>query len=115
VAHHEGRFGRARARIRVVKDEPRGLDRPHVCRLCSPAPCLAACAVGALDRDETTGAMRVRVDAEPACIGCGDCVRACPFGMVALHPETGTALICDLCGGDPSCVQRCATGAISYV
>jgi hypothetical protein len=34
--------------------------------------------------------------------------------MVELHPETGVALICDLCGGDPACVKRCATGAIVY-
>jgi hypothetical protein len=34
--------------------------------------------------------------------------------MVALHPETGLALICDLCGGDPACVKRCATGAIAW-
>jgi Fe-S-cluster-containing dehydrogenase component len=41
-------------------------------------------------------------------------VDACPFGVVALHPETGLAIICDLCGGDPACVKRCATGAIAY-
>jgi Fe-S-cluster-containing hydrogenase component 2 len=34
--------------------------------------------------------------------------------MAVLHPETGMALICDLCGGDPACVKRCATGAIVY-
>jgi Fe-S-cluster-containing dehydrogenase component len=34
--------------------------------------------------------------------------------MAVLHPETGLALICDLCGGDPACVKRCATRAIQY-
>jgi Fe-S-cluster-containing hydrogenase component 2 len=34
--------------------------------------------------------------------------------MADLHPQTGMALICDLCGGDPACVKRCATGAIVY-
>jgi ferredoxin len=34
--------------------------------------------------------------------------------MVVLHPETGLPLICDLCDGDPACVKRCPTGAISY-
>jgi Fe-S-cluster-containing hydrogenase component 2 len=116
VAHHEGRFGTAAARIHVVKVETLGIDQPHVCRQCRRAPCIDACPVGALSKDENTDA--IRVDADPtsatACIGCAACVDACPFGMAALHPETGTAIICDLCGGDPACVVRCATGAIVY-
>jgi Fe-S-cluster-containing hydrogenase component 2 len=120
VAHHEGRFGTSSARIHVVKVEPLGIDRPHVCRQCgtvaTPAPCVAACPVGALSADAHSGA--VLVDVAPAsasaCIGCAACVDACPFGMAALHPDTGTAMICDLCGGDPACVKRCATGAIVY-
>jgi len=72
--------------------------------------------VGALSKDETNGAILVDVDPASAsvCIGCGACVDACPFGIAILHPETGTAIICDLCGGDPACVERCATGAIVY-
>jgi carbon-monoxide dehydrogenase iron sulfur subunit len=111
VAWHDGRFGTAAARIRVTKIEPLGVDHPHVCRLCRRAPCVAACPTGALYKDETTGAVLLRAD---DCIGCSACVDECPFGMAALHPETGLALICDLCGGDPACVKRCATGAIVY-
>jgi Fe-S-cluster-containing hydrogenase component 2 len=112
VAHHDGRFGIATARIRVTKVESEGLDLPHVCRLCRRAPCVAACPVEALARDPHTGAVLLRPE---ACIGCAACADACPFGMATLHPETGLALICDLCGGDPACVARCATGAIVYV
>jgi carbon-monoxide dehydrogenase iron sulfur subunit len=111
VAHHDGRFGTAAARIHVVKIEPLGVDRPHVCRMCRHAPCVAACPVGALRVDDTTGAVRLAIE---ACIGCAACVDACPFGVATVHPETGLALICDLCGGDPACVKRCATGAIVY-
>ncbi len=111
VAQHEGRFGAAVARIRVTKIERLGLDCPHVCRLCRRAPCAAACPTGALYKDDVTGAILLHPD---DCIGCSACVDACPFGMAALHPETGLALICDLCGGAPACVKRCATGAIAY-
>ncbi|MFQ6100373.1 MAG: 4Fe-4S dicluster domain-containing protein [Anaerolineae bacterium] len=111
VAQHEGRFGTVTARIRVTKIEPLGIDHPHVCRLCRRAPCVAACPAGALYRDGVTGATLPHPD---DCIGCSACVDACPFGMVALHPETGLPLICDLCGGDPACVKRCVTGAIVY-
>jgi carbon-monoxide dehydrogenase iron sulfur subunit len=72
---------------------------------------MAACPSGALHQQETTGAILLRRE---DCIGCSACVDACPFGVVALHPETGLALICDLCDGDPACVKRCATGAIAY-
>jgi carbon-monoxide dehydrogenase iron sulfur subunit len=112
VAWHEGRFGTASARIRVTKIEPLGVDHPHVCRLCRRPSCVAACPTGALYKDETTGAVLLHAD---DCIGCSACVDACPFGVATLHPETGLALICDLCGGDPACVKRCATGAIVYV
>jgi len=111
VARHDGRFGTATARIRVTKIEHLGVDHPHVCRLCRPAPCVAACPTGALYQDETTRAILLRPD---DCTGCPSCVDACPFGMAALHRETGLALICDLCGSDPACVKRCATGAIVY-
>ncbi len=111
VAWHDGRFGTATARIRVTKIEPLGEDHPHVCRLCRRAPCVAACPTSALHQDETTGAIILRPG---DCTGCPACVDACPFGMAALHQETGLALICDLCGGDPACVKRCATGAIVY-
>jgi Fe-S-cluster-containing dehydrogenase component len=99
------------ARIRVVKIEAEGLDEPHVCRRCQPAPCVEACANEALHRDDVTGAVLLK---DENCVGCSDCVEACPFGMATLDPQAGLALICDLCGGDPACVKRCATGAIVF-
>jgi len=112
VVRHDGRFGTATSRIYVAKADAAGTDEPRVCRHCRRAPCVAACPTGALHRDEEQGVVRVR-GAE--CTGCGACAQACPFGAVTLHPQAGTALICDLCDGDPACVKRCATGAIEYV
>lgn len=111
VAHHEGVFGTATARIRVVKTEHLGVDEPVVCRQCARPACVAACPEAALHRDERTGAILLSA---AACTGCGACVDACPFGVPHLHPRTHLVLICDLCGGDPACVRRCATGAIAY-
>ena len=111
VARHDGRFGISAARLRITKVEPQGLDEPHVCRLCGRPPCVASCPTEALYKDESTGAVLLWPD---DCDGCSACVDACPFGMVTLYQETGLALICDLCGGDPACAKRCATGAIAY-
>jgi Fe-S-cluster-containing hydrogenase component 2 len=111
VAYHKGRFGTAAARVRVTKVESRGLDLPHVCHLCRSAPCAAACPADALRVDPMTGAVLLNA---VLCTACGECAAACPFDMVILDTSTGRPLICDLCGGDPSCVKRCATGAIRY-
>jgi carbon-monoxide dehydrogenase iron sulfur subunit len=111
VARHEGLFGVYTARLRVVKHEPLGLDHPQVCRLCGRAPCVTSCPSGALTRDNVTSAVVLTTE---LCDSCSECVKACPFGMISLHPQSNLPLICDLCGGEPACVQRCPTGAISY-
>ena len=111
VARHERRFGTATARIRVLKIEARGVDRPQVCRVCVEAPCVEACPAGALSRDSATGAVRLHAT---ECIVCTACADACPFGVVFVDAATGLPLICDLCEGDPACVRRCVTGALSW-
>jgi carbon-monoxide dehydrogenase iron sulfur subunit len=111
VARHDGRFGVYTARLRIIKNESLGSDRPQVCRLCGRAPCVDACPTGALSRDDSTSAVVLLAE---ACDSCSLCIEACPFGMVGLHPDTGLPLICDLCGGEPACVRRCPTGAISH-
>jgi Fe-S-cluster-containing dehydrogenase component len=111
VVQHEGVFGTSSARICVEKSEEDGLDEPHVCLFCNPAPCIDSCPTIALYRDDLSGLILL---SEEECTGCSVCVDACPFGAIWLHPVTMVALICDLCGGDPACVKRCVTGAIVF-
>lgn len=48
------------------------------------------------------------------CNGCGDCVSACPYGLIVLKADKATIEIdfsaCDLCG---KCAEVCSTGALS--
>lgn len=111
VARHEGLFGVYTPRLRVVKDEPLGLDSPQVCRLCGRAPCVASCLSGALAREPATAMVILK---EELCNSCSECVKACPLGMISLHPQSSLPLVCDLCGGEPACVWRCPTNALSY-
>jgi Fe-S-cluster-containing hydrogenase component 2 len=100
---HEGTVWPEASRIRVFEFFP-GVDVPHLCTQCRDYPCVKACKYSALRVDDSTGA--VLVD-EEKCTGCGDCVRACPGRVMRLHPKTGKALVCDLCGGEPECVKAC--------
>lgn len=108
---HTGSFCGANSKIRVEKKEAEGKDILHVCRQCGNAHCIQVCPTGALSKDNKTKAVILDND---KCIGCRACGKACPFNSIHYHYETGKALICDLCNGNPACVGRCPVGAISF-
>ena len=77
------------------------------CRHCVDAPCAASCPVGALQRSETG----IVVHDRERCVGCGLCVRVCPYEIPRIH--NGKMVKCDLCeGGAPACVGYCPFGAL---
>ncbi len=78
-----------------------------VCHQCRAPFCANACPKQAILPDKSTGARTVNKD---ICDGCGHCVEACPFDMMALHPQTNIASKCITCG---SCVNVCPTAALS--
>lgn len=82
----------------------------HTCQQCAEPRCLSVCPKDALDRDDKTGA--VVIDAKK-CDGCGDCVKACPLGMIKIRKEAKKAFKCDLCGGTPQCVVECPMEALT--
>ena len=57
----------------------RWLMSSDVCKHCTEAACLDVCPTGALMRTEF-GTVVVQDD---VCNGCGYCVSACPFGVIA--------------------------------
>lgn len=85
----------------------------HRCFHCTNAPCVDACPVDALYKEDGM----TRLD-RSICIGCGDCVTACPYEV----PEMvdGLAAKCDGCaavvkaGGTPWCVKTCPSNALLY-
>ena len=70
------------------------------------------CPVGALSRNEELN--RVEVDYE-VCIGCRTCVSVCPFGAMNYNPIDKNVAKCDLCDGNPQCVNFCEVKAVEYV
>jgi len=124
---HEGRENLSLARLQVVQD-PFGRFPGDVavepCRQCVDPDCLKACPTGALHVDRKSGNVRT-VDKEK-CVGCMNCVQACPFqtGRAIWNHEQERAIKCDLCADTPYwneqggpegkqlCVEVCPVGAI---
>jgi Fe-S-cluster-containing hydrogenase component 2 len=82
------------------------------CRFCEDAKCVTACPEKALSQHEASGILMV---SENKCKGCDWCVQACPHGGIAINSDTGLAVACDLCDGEPQCVEFCPEEALELV
>jgi Fe-S-cluster-containing dehydrogenase component/CRP-like cAMP-binding protein len=105
----------------------RALVVPGSCQHCKHPACMLDCPTGAIGRD-LRGGVFVRED---ICVGCGQCVRACPWGSVQMAPRSEhakkrlplsvspvVAVKCDMCRGlaeGPACVGACPVDAISRI
>jgi formate dehydrogenase gamma subunit len=84
-----------------------------LCNQCREATCIDVCPSGATFRDDRG---RVVVDTR-ACIGCGYCVSACPYGARTVRTDVGKVEKCDFCaplvdaGLPPACVAACPADA----
>ncbi len=101
-----------KSRVRVIKWEEKGINVPVLCQHCHEAPCLIACPVKAITRDEAN--LTVVLDSD-VCIGCHTCLAVCPFGALSIEPTDGSVIKCDQCGGDPICAKICPSRAIEYI
>lgn len=104
-------FNPSLSRIRVTAREFELIEFPVTCRLCYEPPCQKVCPTQALSRNNHLGVNQV--DKE-LCIGCGECVAACPFGAIYITAEEKIPISCDLCGGDPKCVKYCPREVLKY-
>ncbi len=106
---HEGAVDLALSRIYVKDNAFAGSFVPVVCHQCPDAPCLYSCPEGAMEIDPGNGVILI---AEEKCTGCGQCSQACPFQVIRLDEGKKKARKCDLCKGDPQCLQWCPTNAL---
>jgi formate dehydrogenase iron-sulfur subunit len=102
--------------VTAAADGVRWLMASDVCKHCTESACLDVCPTGALFRTEF-GTVVVQDD---VCNGCGYCVTACPFGVIARREEDGQAHKCTLCydrlgaGLEPACAKACPTQSIQF-
>lgn len=106
---HTEKYNPKRARILCV-DKGHGVYVPNVCRQCAEPLCARNCPTEAI----RVGERKIIEILTAECIGCGNCVEACPFGGIFIDPIEKTAIACDLCGGDPICVKYCVPGVLRF-
>ncbi len=101
------------------------IDRPntiataaYVCWHCDEPTCAEVCPADAIKKAEDGV---VQSSLKPRCIGCSNCVLACPFGIPKMVPEYEQMMKCDMCydrtsvGKRPMCATVCPSQALAYV
>jgi anaerobic carbon-monoxide dehydrogenase iron sulfur subunit len=110
-SQEKGEASTLQSRIRVVRMKPL-FNFALACRSCEDAKCVKACPEKAISQAEGTGIIMV---SDKKCKGCDWCVQACEHGGITIHPDTGLAVACDLCGGEPQCVEFCPEEALETI
>lgn len=101
---HAGVVRLSASAIHILSSPDEGINVPLVCTNCKERPCIDACPENAIRPHEKLGIPVI--DAE-SCVGCQACIPACPYHAISFDPIAAKAVKCDLCDGDPLCVQVC--------
>lgn len=90
---------------------------PVICMHCEEPACAAVCPADAIKR---TPDGVVQSSLKPRCIGCTNCVYACPFGVPKYDAKIEQMMKCDMCydrtsvGKKPMCATVCPSQALFF-
>ncbi len=90
---------------------------PVVCMHCESPTCAEVCPADAIKRTEDGVVQSAR---KPRCIGCNNCVLACPFGVPKMSTDLKLMMKCDMCydrtsvGKKPMCATVCPSEALFF-
>jgi Fe-S-cluster-containing dehydrogenase component len=90
---------------------------PVVCMHCEEPACALVCPADAI---KTTPDGVVQSALGARCVGCSNCVLACPFGVPRYIPQLDQMMKCDMCydrtsvGRKPLCASVCPSGALFF-
>jgi Fe-S-cluster-containing dehydrogenase component len=90
---------------------------PVVCMHCDSPTCAEVCPADAIKR---MGDGVVQTARKPRCIGCNNCVLACPFGVPKMNTGMNLMMKCDMCydrtsvGRKPMCATVCPSQALLF-
>lgn len=92
----------AKPKIAVIKCNGTCSMRPDIARFEGAHSCAVLASLGTGETACPNG-----------CLGCGDCVEACPYGAMQMNKETGLPeVIEDKCVGCGACTKACPKGII---
>jgi len=103
--------------VEPTKGKLEWLIRKDGCMHCEDPGCLKACPSPGAIVKYANGIVDFISE---NCIGCGYCVKGCPFDVPRISEKDNKAYKCTLCsdrvavGLEPACVKTCPTGAISF-
>lgn len=82
------------------------------CNQCGEPVCADHCPTGAITKNPADGVVGISQD---KCLACGLCSLCCPYGGIDYNAEKKQTFKCDMCGGEPQCVEACPHQVISLL
>jgi heterodisulfide reductase subunit A len=116
----DGWFAEAHPKLRPVETSTAGVFLAGVCQGPRDVPDTVAHAGAAslevvrlFNQGEVTISPTVAVVDTVQCVGCGECILACPYSAIARNGEGKAEVNAALCHGCGTCVATCPAGAIT--
>ena len=109
--------GRSMIHLEFVDRAASTQTSPVVCMHCEDPTCARVCPADAIKQDENG---IVHSSLKPRCIGCSNCVLACPFGVPHYVAQIDQMMKCDMCydrtsiGKKPMCATVCPSQALYF-
>jgi len=109
--------GRSLIHLETIARRDSVQTAPQVCMHCEDPICAEVCPADAIKK---TPDGVVQSSLKPRCIGCSNCVLACPFGVPKYFGEVDQMMKCDMCydrtstGRRPMCATVCPSGALAF-
>ena len=109
--------GRSMIHLEIVDRATTTQTSPVVCMHCEDPTCARVCPADAIKQTEDG---IVHSSIKSRCIGCSNCVLACPFGVPQYIKAIDQMVKCDMCfdrtsiGKKPMCATVCPSQALYY-
>ena len=109
--------GRPMIHLEVIERRESVQTAPQVCMHCKDPICARVCPADAI-KQTADGVTQSAL--KPRCIGCSNCVLACPFGVPNYYGGIDQMMKCDMCydrtsaGKRPMCATVCPSQALAF-